>query len=194
VTGTHLGARFHEALAFASLLHQEQRRKGPEPIPYVVHLLGVCAIVLENRGTEDEAIAALLHDAVEDQGGLETAERIRAAFGDDVARIVLACSDATSVPKPPWHERKKGYHARLRTADGSTMLVSAADKLDNLRSIQRAVARQGEGYWSVFNASKSDSLWNYRTLAEIYLTSDDARVLNVAHQVDALVEQFEHPA
>ena len=192
MTGTQLGARFHQALAFASLLHQEQRRKGAEPVPYVVHLLGVCAIVLENGGSEDEAIAALLHDAVEDQGGLKTAERIRAAFGDNVARIVLACSDATSVPKPPWQERKQGYHARLRTADVSTQLVSAADKLDNLRSIQRAVAREGDGYWEIFNASKSDSLWNYRTLAQIYLASHDARVLNVARQVDALVGQFEH--
>jgi (p)ppGpp synthase/HD superfamily hydrolase len=186
-----LGPRFHQALAFASLLHQEQRRKGPRPAPYVGHLLGVCAIVLENGGTEDEAIAALLHDAVEDQGGERTAQRIREAFGDEVARIVVACSDATTVPKPPWRARKEGFHAHLCTQDAAVMLVSAADKLDNARATRRDLARDGEAFWATFNASKADSLWNYRAVVEIYRGCADERVARVASELSAIVEGFE---
>ena len=185
------GPRFHQALSFASLLHHEQRRKGGNGSPYVGHLLGTCAIVLENGGSEDEAIAALLHDAVEDQGGMETAARIRTAFGDEVTRIVLACSDATTVPKPPWRARKANYHAHLNAADASVLLVSAADKLDNVRSIRRALDREGEGYWDVFTAPKRDSIWNYRTLVDIYRARGDERVRRLVPELGAIVDGFE---
>lgn len=111
-----LTSRFDDALQLASELHRKQKRKG-SPVPYISHLLIVAGTVLDDGGTEDEAIAALLHDAVEDQGGKAVAERIRERFGDRVAEVVLACSDADTMPKPPWRERKDAYIAHLSDAD-----------------------------------------------------------------------------
>src|SRR5439155_24453621 len=110
---------------FASHVHAAQVRKGT-PVPYVAHLLAVAAIVLEHGGTEDEAIAALLHDAIEDQGGAAMREAIRARFGDAVVEIVDGCTDADVHPKPPWVERKEAYIAHLAEASPSIILVSAA--------------------------------------------------------------------
>src|SRR5450755_3341272 len=101
-----LSGRFDDALVFAARKHRTQVRKGSE-VPYVGHLLGVCSLVIEDGGSEDEAIAALLHDVVEDQGGEPVLEEVRAHFGEQVAAIVLACSDTTVDPKPPWRERKE---------------------------------------------------------------------------------------
>src|SRR5256885_5529462 len=120
-----LSARFEEALVFATQLHKEQVRKGTA-IPYIAHLLGVTSIVLENGGNEDEAIAALLHDAIEDQGGAATREEIRRRFGDTVVAIVDGCTDAEVMPKPPWRGRKEAYIAHLCQASPSVRLISAA--------------------------------------------------------------------
>ncbi len=128
------GDRFHDALSYASRLHAAQRRKGGQ-VPYVAHLLAVTAIVLEHGGNEDEAVAALLHDAVEDQGGAPRLAEIRARFGVVVADIVAGCTDADTTPKPPWQERKDRYLAHLPAAGRSVQLVAAADKLHNLRSL-----------------------------------------------------------
>jgi len=135
---TRYSPAFREALDFAADLHRTQIRKATS-IPYISHLLAVCAFVWEDGGDEAEAIAALLHDAVEDQGGLETLEAIRARFGDRVAGIVLACSDATDMPKPPWRERKQRYVNSLAHADKSVLRVTAADKLHN--AMARAAKR-----------------------------------------------------
>src|SRR5437588_8327976 len=129
-----LSTRFEEALVFATQLHREQTRKGTR-IPYIAHLLGVTSIVLEHGGNEDEAIAALLHDAIEDQGGASTREEIRRQFGDRVVEIVDGCTDTDVMPKPPWRARKEAYLAHIIEATPSVRLVSAADKLHNARAI-----------------------------------------------------------
>ncbi len=126
--GPALGSRFVRAVSVAGELHAGQLRRGTD-IPYVAHLLGVASLVLEDGGTEDEAIAALLHDAVEDQGGASTLRRIEQLFGREVAHIVAACSDTDVVPKPPWHERREAYIAHLATARPSVLRVSLADTL-----------------------------------------------------------------
>ena len=127
-----LSERFDEALAFASELHRTQLRKG-SGAPYMSHLLGTASLVLDCQGSEDEAIAALLHDAVEDQGGAPVLDEIRRRFGDAVAAIVDGCSEPTAPPKPPWRRRKEAFLASLATASPSVVLVSCADKLHHVR-------------------------------------------------------------
>ena len=129
-----LSPRFEEALLYAARLHASQLRKGGS-IPYVAHLLGVASIALQYGANEDESIAALLHDAIEDQGGAATREEIRRRFGDGVVDIVNGCTDADSFPKPPWKRRKETYVAHIRNAPASVRLVSACDKLQNARAI-----------------------------------------------------------
>ncbi|MGH8400931.1 MAG: HD domain-containing protein, partial [Gammaproteobacteria bacterium] len=141
--------RFNQALSYAEAAHRTQQRKG-SGIPYVAHLLAVCALVLEYGGDEDQAIAALLHDAVEDQGGAERLKDIRAKFGDQVADIVAACSDAFTLPKPPWQERKQQYIDALSKHDPTSWLVSCADKLHNASSILRDYESLGDELWSRF--------------------------------------------
>ncbi|HEV2705385.1 MAG TPA: HD domain-containing protein [Pyrinomonadaceae bacterium] len=160
--------KFDEALVFASRLHAHQRRKGTR-IPYISHLLAVAAIALEHGASEDEAIAALLHDAVEDQGGAQTRELICEKFGERVAEIVDACSDTDAVPKPPWHERKERYLQHLgRETRPSVFLVSASDKLHNARSLLSEYRTHGERVWERFRGGREGSLWYYRTLVEIF--------------------------
>ena len=162
-----LTERFRLALGYAAELHATQLRKST-PIPYVAHLLGVAAIALEYGADEDEAIAALLHDAVEDQGGAATREEIRRRFGDRVTSIVDGCSDTDLEPKPPWRQRKEAYLAHLPKADASVRLVSAADKLHNVRSLLADYRRLGESLWSRFNGGRAGTLWYYRALVEAY--------------------------
>jgi (p)ppGpp synthase/HD superfamily hydrolase len=160
-----LSARFEEALALATRLHAGQVRKGTS-IPYVTHLLAVASLVLEHGATEDEAIAALLHDAVEDQGGEATLEEIRRRFGDTVADIVDGCTDARTTPKPPWRGRKEAYIAHLRQAPAAVRLVSAADKLHNARTILSDYRTLGEALWNRFNGGQDGTRWYYRSLVE----------------------------
>ncbi len=143
-----LTRRFEEALSFAARLHEQQKRKGTD-IPYVSHLLAVAAIVLEDGGDEDEAVAALLHDAVEDQGGKATLQVIRKRFGDRVAGIVAGYTDSDETPKPPWRERKEKYIAHLRHAPHEVLRVSVADKLHNARAILRDLRKHGERLWGM---------------------------------------------
>jgi (p)ppGpp synthase/HD superfamily hydrolase len=159
--------RFDTALQFASGLHHDQTRKGG-PIPYVAHLMSVCALVLEAGGDEDQAIAALLHDAVEDRGGRSILDTIRQMFGDRVANTVESCSDSTATnpeEKLPWRERKDNYLEHLRNANADALIVSAADKLHNARAILADYRELGEGLWSRFNAPKQDQLWFYGEMA-----------------------------
>jgi (p)ppGpp synthase/HD superfamily hydrolase len=162
-----LSARFRSALAFAAKLHARQSRKGTSR-PYVAHLLGVTSTVLTHGGDEDEAIAALLHDAVEDQGGKPRLHEIRRKFGSRVAHIVDGCTDSYTEPKPPWLARKKAYLRHLRGADKSTCLVSAADKLYNAREILSDYrAGHAEGIWKRFSGEKRGTLWYYRQVSKI---------------------------
>ena len=159
--------RFAEAVALAEELHRTQRRKGTS-IPYMAHLLAVAALALEHGADEDVAIGALLHDAVEDQGGPPTLERIRQRFGDRVAGIVAGCTDADVVPKPPWRARKEAYIAHLAEADDDTRLVSSCDKLHNARSILADYREHGEETWARFRGGKEGTLWYYRALVDAF--------------------------
>jgi (p)ppGpp synthase/HD superfamily hydrolase len=160
-----LSPRFTDALCYAAALHGEQRRKvGGEP--YIAHLLAVAALVLEYGGGEEEAIAALLHDAVEDQGGEATLAEIRGRFGDAVAEIVVGCSDTAGSPKPPWRRRKEAHIERLRGESAAVRLVVAADKLHNVRSLVREYRRCGESLWASFHGGRDGTLWNLRAVAD----------------------------
>ena len=182
-----LSARFEEALVFAMRLHASQYRKGTN-VPYVAHLLGVTSLVLEQGGSEDETIAALLHDAVEDQGGAATREEIRRRFGDEVAAIVDGCTDATTIPKPPWRKRKETYIAHLGQATASVRLVSAADKLHNARTILADYQKLGEALWERFNGGKQGTLWYYRTLVETLRAGGPAPLVE---ELDKVVSEIE---
>jgi (p)ppGpp synthase/HD superfamily hydrolase len=173
---TALTQRFDDALLLASRLHRQQRRKGSEA-PYIAHLLGVCAIVLENAGDEDQAIAALLHDAVEDQGGRPTLDLIRQRFGDRVAHIVEQCSDSDSVDpneKLDWQTRKETYIAHLPQLSDETRLVSLADKLYNARAILTDYVREGESVWERFKGKRVGTLWYYQALRDHFIKADDS--------------------
>jgi (p)ppGpp synthase/HD superfamily hydrolase len=130
--------------------------------------MGVTSIVIESGGSEDEAIAALLHDSAEDQGGYQTLDRIRSEFGDAVAGIVEECSDHFGEPRPPWRERKEAYIGRLEHASTGALRVSLADKVHNMRTILRDYRTLGEPLWDRFNAERDDVLWYYGSLAEVF--------------------------
>jgi (p)ppGpp synthase/HD superfamily hydrolase len=164
---TILSARFEQALVYAAILHSGQGRKGT-PVPYVSHVMSVAALALENSANEDEAIAALLHDAVEDAGGAPRLEDIRRRFGQRVAEIVAGCTDTDETPKPPWEQRKRQYIAQLAHGSDSVKLVSCADKVHNARSIVADLREHGDAIWSRFTTGKSGTLWYYRTLVESY--------------------------
>lgn len=163
-----ISKRYMRALEFAFTLHFQQTRKGTD-IPYLSHLESVAAIVWKYGGSEDEAIAALLHDAAEDQGGLATLQIIKEQFGSSVADIVGNCSDTFEAIKPEWLLRKETYIKNLPRHDPATLLVSAADKLDNIRDLNREYDELGETLWDKFNGTKEQTLWYYRRLAEVYL-------------------------
>lgn len=167
-TAAVLGERFDRALDLAFELHREQTRKG-SGVPYLGHLLGVASLVIETGGSEDEAIAALLHDAAEDQGGYATLERIAAEFGDSVARVVEECSDSFGAPRPPWRERKQAYLDRLEAASDAALHVSLADKLHNMRTIVVDYRELGEPLWDRFNAGRDEVLWYYGSLAAAFV-------------------------
>jgi (p)ppGpp synthase/HD superfamily hydrolase len=168
---TDLTHRFEDAVVFANRAHRHQRRKGTT-IPYVAHLLGVASIALEIGADEDQAIAALLHDAVEDQGGLPMLEEIRARFGDRVADIVAACTDgepdAETGEKPPWRDRKEAYIAGMAHKSADALLVSLADKTHNARAILDDLIVHGEPLWDRFTAGRDGSLWYYDALARAF--------------------------
>ena len=185
---SQLGPRFEEALVFATQLHAHQTRKSSQT-PYIAHLLSVTGLVLEAGGDEDMAIAALLHDAVEDQGGLETLTKIRARFGERVANIVDVCSDAYEIPKPPWQRRKETYLKHLQDAPADARLVSLADKLHNARSILRDLNKDGERVWEKFNGGKAGTLWYYRSLVRIFQNLDDNFLLDELTQVVGEIER-----
>ena len=162
-----MGPQFSEALAFANDLHRGQMRKGTK-IPYVAHLLAVTALVIEVGGDEEMAIAALLHDAVEDRGGRPVLDQIRQRFGQDVTDTVEACSDTDVTPKPPWRKRKEAYIAALPHKAQRALRVSLADKVHNAEAILADYRTIGEELWRRFNAEREDQLWYYQALAEAF--------------------------
>ena len=170
-----LGPRFLRAFQFASKHHAGQARKA-STIPYVAHLIGVASLVLEADGDEDLAIAALLHDVVEDCGGAPMLKEVRRRFGARVAKIVDGCTDADTYPKPPWRERKENYLRHLVGADADTRLVSAADKLNNVRSILSDYRQIGEFVWARFNGGREGTLWYYRSLRDEFLRNSPNRI------------------
>src|SRR5215210_2388759 len=182
--------KFEEALVYAARVHRDQTRKGTN-IPYVTHLLGVAAIVGENGGTENEVVAALLHDAPEDQGGEARLEDIRERFGDEVAAIVAGNTDTFENPKPPWHERKEASVAHVRNAPKSVRLVSAADKLHNARSVLADLRSVGDPLWQRFNGGREGTLWYYRALVEAFETAGSNPVVE---ELDRVVGELEHLA
>src|SRR5918994_2985133 len=180
------GEKFEAALVYAARLHRDQTRKG-SGIPYVNHLLAVAAIVGENGGTEEEVIAALMHDAPEDHGGRARLEEIRERFGDEVAEIVAGCTDTYEDPKPEWRPRKEAYVSHVATAPASVRLVSAADKLHNARSILADLRSLGDGLWNRFTGGKEGTLWYYRALVEAYT---EAGANPVVEELDWLVQEI----
>jgi len=184
-----LTARFEDALVFTAHLHAQQYRKGSQ-IPYIAHLLSVSALVIEAGGDEDLAIAALLHDAVEDQGGLETLVIIRQRFGNRIADIVDSCSDSYTMPKPAWKTRKENYLDKLQTSSQEVRLVSLADKLHNARNTLRNLRKENEMVWDKFNGGKTGTLWYYRSLIEIFEQYEGNFLLDELKRVVYQIEIF----
>ncbi len=166
-----LTSRFEEALVYAARLHARQVRKASQ-VPYVAHLLSAAALVIEDGGGEDEAIAALLHDAIEDQGGDATRQEIRRRFGDRVTAIVDGCTDADTQPKPPWRERKEQFLASLAHASTEVRRVTTADKLHNVRSTLWEFREHGDAIWHRFKGGKEGTLWYYREVVNLLQASE----------------------
>jgi len=195
-TGGLLSERFFEALTYAASLHNRQLRKGAGT-PYVAHLMAVSALVLEHGGSEDEAIAALLHDAIEDQaehhGGAEALrDEIRSLFGGGVLAIVDACTDAETIPKPPWRERKTRYIRHvIEHPDPAYHRVSIADKLHNARSMLLDYREHGDDLWQRFSRKDPQShLWYYRALVDAFRDADQAP-RPLIEELDRVVTELE---
>jgi (p)ppGpp synthase/HD superfamily hydrolase len=179
--------RYDEAFRFAHQLHRAQTRKGTR-IPYISHLLAVSAIVVEHGGDEDQAVAALLHDAAEDQGGEATLAEIRWRFGDGVATIVSDCTDAWTEPKPAWRPRKEAYLAKLPVKPVRSLLVSLADKTHNAEAILFDYRELGDALWPRFNGGVEGTRWYYDTLSKVYSQAIPGRLSDrLRRAVDAFL-------
>jgi (p)ppGpp synthase/HD superfamily hydrolase len=186
-----LTSRFVEAVAYAADKHRTQTRKGSDT-PYLGHLLSVAGLVIESDGTETQAIAALLHDAAEDQGGEATLAEIREKFGTEAAHIVAECSDTFETPKPEWRPRKQRYIDHLPTASDGAILVSLADKLHNARALLRDFRAVREQLWKRFTEhDPHQHLWYYRELLKVYAArTDDAMVGELRDVIDTLEHEI----
>jgi (p)ppGpp synthase/HD superfamily hydrolase len=182
-----LTERFDEAFLYASRLHAAQTRKGSS-IPYVSHLMAVAALVLEYGGGEDQAIGALLHDAVEDQGGEPTRQEILKLFGPRVTQIVDGCTDSDQEPKPPWRPRKEEFLIELRRQPAAIRLVVACDKLHNARAMVRDYRVFGEAIWSRFTGRRDGTLWYYRALIHAL---DGREISELVRELDRTVTELE---
>lgn len=180
-----LGPDFEKALALALRVHGDDARKG-KTVPYVSHLLGVASLVLADGGSEEEAIAALLHDTLEDHPELVTRESLRESFGDTVLEIVVSCTDTPADyeggEKPDWRARKQTYLDHLAHATPGGRRVSLADKLYNARDLLADVRREGPSTWARFNAGPQEQLWYHRSILE---------AMRAAGQAGVLVEEYE---
>ena len=188
--GRPFSERFSRALLYAARIHGKQFRKRTGR-PYIGHLLGVTSIVIEYGGDEDMAIAALLHDAVEDQGGMKRLREIRKLFGKRVAHIVDGCTDSYVEPKPPWLERKREYVARIAGEDADVRLVSAADKLSNTRETLHDLRVHGELVFERFAGKKDGTLWYYRELIRRFQEAGNSPLIE---ELDRVVNELENLA
>lgn len=184
-----LSQRFEDALIYAAKLHAQQVRKG-SMVPYISHLMAVAGIVLEYGGNEDEAIAALLHDSIEDQGGDIVRQEIRRRFGERVAETVDGCTDTDVQPKPPWRERKEAYIAHIRDALSSVRLVSVADKLHNAQTILKDYRSVGDAIWERFKGGKEGTLWYYRSLVTKFRAVETSPLVDELDQVVKEIERL----
>lgn len=182
-----LGSRLQRAFRYAAEKHEGQARKQTA-VPYLSHLMGVTSLVLEAGGDEGLAIAALLHDVVEDCGGMPRLREIRKIFGPRVAKVVEGCTDSFGEPKPEWIERKKDYLREVRDADDETRLVSASDKLHNVRTILADYREQGEAIWARFSGKKEGTLWYYRALSDEYQRRNSNRI---ARELEIAIGELE---
>jgi len=182
--------RFEQALLYAVHKHSSQVKKGTD-VPYISHLLGVASLALDAGADEDVAIAALLHDVVEDCGGIERLAEVREQFGERVAHIVDGCTDTYEDPKPAWRKRKEDYLAHLRTADADTRLVSAADKLHNSRAILTDYRNIGEAVFERFTGRREGTLWYYRALVNEFRKHPPNRLVD---ELERVVEELERIA
>lgn len=185
-----LTEKFRSALNFTYQLHKDQLRKG-SGVPYLSHLLGVAGLVMEDGGTETEVIAALLHDAVEDQGGAPALKRIEFKFGTHVAALVDFCTDSLETPKPPWRERKLAIIGKVALASESEYRILLADKLHNLRSIRYALRRHGDAVWERFKGGKEGSLWYYHELLSNFQERGDHPFLE---EMEAILKALQDQA
>ena len=167
-----LGTRLQSAFRYAAEKHEGQARKHSS-VPYLSHLMAVASLVLEAGGDEEMAIAALLHDVVEDCGGMPRLREVRKLFGDRVAKIGEGCTDSFGDPKAEWKQRKNDYLEHVKHADIETRLVSAADKLHNVRTILTDYRQDGESIWSRFSGKKDGTLWYYRALSDEFQRSSN---------------------
>lgn len=185
-----LTERFERALIHATRLHRDQKRKG-SGVPYVSHLLAVCELTLEYGGDEDEAIAALLHDAIEDQGGAVARAEILEQFGARVTEIVEGCSETDEIPKPPWRERREAYVRHIAHASRSIRLVSACDKLHNARSLVMDYRILGEDLWGRFTGGREGTLWYYRAMVKAFRAAGSSELIE---ELDRVVTELERLA
>jgi (p)ppGpp synthase/HD superfamily hydrolase len=185
-----LGIRLQRAFRYAAAKHDGQTRKK-SAVPYLSHLMAVASLVLEAGGDEDMAMAALLHDVVEDCGGMPRLREIRKQFGPRVAKIVEGCTDSFGEPKPEWLVRKKDYLREVTHADAETRLVSASDKLHNVRTILADYRQHGEAIWTRFNGKKEGTLWYYRALSDEYQRRNRNRI---THELALAMEELERAA
>jgi (p)ppGpp synthase/HD superfamily hydrolase len=165
-----LTTKYKNALDYALLAHAGHKRKGGD-IPYYSHLIGVSSLILEYKGNEDQAIAGLLHDVIEDCG-IEHKPVIQEKFGEKVLQMVMDCTDAVTIPKPAWKTRKLSYIASLDDKADTSLLVSCCDKIHNARAIDRDQADLEDELWERFNASKSETEWYYRGITQKFLNRD----------------------
>lgn len=185
-----LTGRFREAFSYAADKHQRQARKGSS-VPYLSHLMAVTALVLEAGGDEDQAIAALLHDVPEDQGGRAALDEIRTKFGERVAEVVEACTDTFEEPKPEWRSRKQRYVDHLPQAPADAHLVSAADKLHNARAILSDYREAGEKLWPRFKRGRDEQLWYFDALIRAFRgSSRDERVRRIVDELERTVREL----
>ena len=183
-----LSEKFVQAVSYANEVHKEDVRKGTQ-IPYISHLMAVASLVMEGGGSEDEIIAALLHDAVEDGGGKPVLDEIKKRFGQNVASIVDGCTETYENPKPPWKGRKDAYISHIKEGNPSVRLVSCADKLHNVRCILSDYRQEGETLWNRFSANKEETLWFYQSMANVLCTP--GKDLKVYADLDNAVKELE---
>ena len=180
--GETLTKKLDHAFSYAHEVHDGQFKKGTS-VPYLGHLMGVSSIVLGDGGSEDEAVAALLHDAAEDHGGRARLDDIRSRFGDEVARIVEDCTDSWDTPKPSWLARKQAYIQRARTLPSPSLRVSIADKVHNTYGILRDLRNIGEKVWERYDVSPDDVLAYYESLVRAYREAGGGRLVDELERI-----------